>query len=397
MTGVNPHSRDLLGSKQCHCPIHSGVLCSSITQYPKMHLLKKILLHIYLTCITSTCITLFYFIKVSNLSSQVMDRNQEMKLLGFCGILKETFKLIFSHKKLYTQITLAFIIPLSLIFQANIITSHLLISKIFEEKDSLEPTDFNIYKYSNLKFSNLKSFKWAAYWVLSQIAYYIPILILSLLCTSTVVYSVFCNYTAKDVTFKKTIAIVPKIWKQVLCTFLVSFGIVFLYEYVLGAILAFILGFLFKGFTTIIAVVILILYLAGSIYITVIWHLGIVVSVLEQNVYGIKAIKKSKNLVKGKYGVAVGMLLVFSVCSVAIDAVFQNFVVRDDLSLDWGIRIGIGIFCFILLLLLILFGLVVQTVIYFVCKSYLNEDFAANSAMNAPQQKATAVQEQLPV
>ncbi|ESR45438.1 hypothetical protein CICLE_v10004099mg [Citrus x clementina] len=91
------------------------------------------------------------------------------------------------------------------------------------------------------------------------------------------------------------------------------------------------------------------------------------------------------------------MLLVFSVCSVAIDAVFQNFVVRDDLSLDWGIRIGIGIFGFILLLLLILFGLVVQTVIYFVCKSYLNEDFAANSAMNAPQQKATAVQEQLPV
>ncbi|KAL9462437.1 hypothetical protein AB3S75_000442 [Citrus x aurantiifolia] len=180
-----------------------------------------------------------------------------MKLLGFCGILKETFKLIFSHKKLFTQITLAFIIPLSLIFQANIITSHLLISKIFEEKDSLEPTDFNIYKYSNLKFSNLKSFKWAAYWVLSQIAYYIPILILSLLCTSTVVYSVFCNYSAKDVTFRKTIAIVPKIWKQVLCTFL--------------------------------------------------------------------------------------------------------------------------------------------TVIYFVCKSYLNEDFAANSAMNAPQQKVTAVQEQLPV
>lgn len=321
-----------------------------------------------------------------------MDTNQEMKLLGFCGILKETFKVIFSHKKLFTQITLALIIPLSLIFQANIIASHSLISKIFEEKDSLEPTDFNIYKYSNLNFSNLKSFKWAAYWVLIQIAYYITILILSLICTSAVVYSIFCNYTAKDVTFNKVIAVVPKIWKQVSCTFLVSFGIVFLYEYVLGEILAFILGFLFEGFITIIAVVILILYLAGSIYITVIWHLGVVVSVLEQNVYGIKAIKKSRNLVKGKFGVAVGMLIVFSVCSVAIDAVFQNFVVRDDLSLDWGIRIGVGIFCFILSLLVILFGLVVQTVIYFVCKSCLNEGFEANNAVNAPQQKARDVQ-----
>ncbi|KAJ4715339.1 Polyadenylate-binding protein 1-B-binding protein [Melia azedarach] len=322
-------------------------------------------------------------------------QQQQKKALGFFGILKETFKLIFSQKKVFSLITLALILPLSLILHANVVMTYLLSSKIFRKKESSDPSRFDISKYSNLNLSYTISPKWAVYLFLIEIGYCSLILVLTLLCTSGVVHTIYCIYTAKDITFKKSVSVVSKVWKRVVITFLSIFLILFLYDIVLGAILIYILGLLLGGFTTIIAVVLLILFLAGSVYITVICYLAAVVSVREEGIYGFKAVAKSRKLVRGKIGVAVGMLIIFSVCSFAIESVFENFVV-DDLFPNFGIRIGIGILCIFLQLLLILFGLVVQTVIYFVCKSYHNENFEEH--IQVPVQKPMDVQsDQLPV
>ncbi|KAK9230228.1 hypothetical protein WN944_023195 [Citrus x changshan-huyou] len=150
-------------------------------------------------------------------------------------------------------------------------------------------------------------------------------------------------------------------------------------------------GFLLNGPAIIAGVVALILFFAGSLYITITWHLAIVVSVLEENVYGIKAITKSRFLLKGKIGLAMGMLVISGVCSAVIDAIFQKFALRELLIQNVGIRVGIGVFCFLLESLLILFDLVVQAVVYYVCKSYHADSFAGDASH---QQKVNYIEEQ---
>lgn len=320
-----------------------------------------------------------------------MEKHNELKAsLGFFGVLKKTFELIFSNKKIFSQITFALIVPLSLIFQANILVTQLLSSKMFGNNDNMHPT-FDIFQYSNLNLSELNSFKGVVFWALIKFSYFFFTLIFSFLCTSTVAFIVSCIYTGKDINVKKAFSIIPKVWKQVLFTLLISLFIAFFYDVVFGSLLVLTLGFLLNGPAIIAAVVVLILFFAGSLYITITWHLAIVVSVLEENVYGIKAITKSRFLLKGKIGLAMGMLVISGVCSAVIDAIFQKFALRELLIQNVGIRVGIGVFCFLLESLLILFDLVVQTVVYYVCKSYHADGFAGDAAH---QQKVIYIEEQ---
>lgn len=320
-----------------------------------------------------------------------MEKHNELKAaLGFFGVLKETFELIFSNKKIFSQITLALIVPLSLILQANILVTQLLSSKMFGNNDNMHPT-FDIFQYSNLNLSELNSFKGVVFWALIKFSYFFFTLIFSFLCTSTVAFIVSCIYTGNDINVKKAFSIIPKVWKQVLFTLLISLFIAFFYDVVFGSLLVLTLGFLLNGPAIIAAVVVLILFFAGSLYITITWHLAIVVSVLEENVYGIKAITKSRFLLKGKIGLAMGMLVISGVCSAVIDAIFQKFALRELLIQNVGIRVGIGVFCFLLESLLILFDLVVQTVVYYVCKSYHADGFAGDASH---QQKVIYIEEQ---
>lgn len=320
-----------------------------------------------------------------------MEKHNELKAsLGFFGVLKKTFELIFSNKKIFSQITFALIVPLSLIFQANILVTQLLSSKMFGNNDNMHPT-FDIFQYSNLNLSELNSFKGVVFWALIKFSYFFFTLIFSFLCTSTVAFIVSCIYTGKDINVKKAFSIIPKVWKQVLFTLLISLFIAFFYDVVFGSLLVLTLGFLLNGPAIIAAVVVLILFFAGSLYITITWHLAIVVSVLEENVYGIKAITKSRFLLKGKIGLAMGMLVISGVCSAVIDAIFQKFALRELLIQNVGIRVGIGVFCFLLESLLILFDLVVQTVVYYVCKSYHADGFAGDASH---QQKVIYIEEQ---
>lgn len=115
-----------------------------------------------------------------------------------------------------------------------------------------------------------------------------------------------------------------------------------------------------------------VLYLVGFIYIGVIWQLASVISVLEER-YGFEAMVKSKALIKGKMGISVVMFVVVNFCFVWIQFMFEKHVIGHK---SMGIVGKVGFVGLILVLLSIffLFGLVVQTVIYFVCKSYHHEN-----------------------
>lgn len=305
-----------------------------------------------------------------------MEREQgELQFLGFFGILKESFKIIGTWRKVFSQITLALVLPLSFMFLAHFQVSQILFSKIMRHKDSLEKAQINTPNHT--KLSDAISSEWAAFW-LFKAAYFTVFMILFLLSTSAIVYTIACIYTGKQITFKKVMKSVPKVWKRLIVTFMWSFAIVLVYNAIAVGLL--VLWFVLIGPVTvgiIILAVFSILYFTGVVYIGVVWHLACVVSVLEE-VYGIQAIKKSRALIQGKMGVGVAFFITIGVCYVVIEQLFGNLVVFGLVG-GLAVRIGIAILCFLLVIKLMLLSLVIQTVIYFVCKSYHHENIDKSS------------------
>ncbi|KAL6962301.1 hypothetical protein U1Q18_037259 [Sarracenia purpurea var. burkii] len=300
-----------------------------------------------------------------------MNRDQEdMQFLGLFRIYAESYKIIISWRRIFSQITLALILPLSFIFLSHIEVSDLLFSKIIDNESQLDETPTGTKAYNNL--SDVISSEWASFWFF-KFLYFTFLLIFSLLSTSAVVYTIACIYTARPVTFRKVMSVVPKVWKRLMVTFLCAFFAVLAYNIV--AALALILSIFSFGFTRLgiaILIIELIVYSAGFVYMTVVWQLASVVSVLE-DLYGVKAMIKSKELIRGKMRIAVVVFFKLNFCLVIIQVVFERFVVNGD-EFGGAVRLGFGILCFLVLFKLILFGLVVQTVIYFVCKSYHHEN-----------------------
>ncbi|KAL3840062.1 hypothetical protein ACJIZ3_024653 [Penstemon smallii] len=210
--------------------------------------------------------------------------------------------------------------------------------------------------------------------MLFKAIYFIFLLTFSLLSTSAIVYTIACIYTSRQITFKRVMSVVPKVWKRLLITFLCILLTFFAYNMVfaLTIFLWIKINFETSIFGPLVFWIILILYAIGFVYMTLIWHLASVVSVLEDSC-GFKAMIKSKNLIKGKLVVAIVIFFKLNIGLLIINMVFRAYVVYG-----WRVgtlqMIGFGVLCLLLLFKLILFALVVQTVIYFVCKSYHHEN-----------------------
>ncbi|KAL1344403.1 hypothetical protein AAHE18_08G044000 [Arachis hypogaea] len=243
-----------------------------------------------------------------------MDKEQEeMQFLGLFGIYKESYKMIIAWRKIFTKITLSLILPLSFIFLIHIEISDVLFRKIMHNSQEMIETPQGTPQYN--KLSDMVSSEWVTFF-LFKIVYFTFLLIFSLLSTSAVVYTVASIYTSREVTFKKVMSVVPKVWKRLM--------------------------------------------------------LASVVSVLEES-YGFQAMKKSKDLIKGKMWLSVIIFLMLNISFFLVQFLFKNFVVHGwrVSSLD---RTAYGLLCFLLLSHLFLFGLVIQTVLYFVCKSYHHQN-----------------------
>ncbi|XP_068648681.1 uncharacterized protein [Aristolochia californica] len=300
-----------------------------------------------------------------------MDREpEELQFVGFFGICNEAYKIVLSCRRIFSQITLSLILPLSFIFLAHIQISDLIFTKIAINEEALETTRMG--SPSQDKILDRLSSEWTAF-LLFKAAYLLCVLVFALLSTSAIVYTIACIYTAKDLTYSKVVSVVPKVWKRLMVTFLWNFIILLGYN-TLAAIVI-ILTLLLAGTGpagTLLLVFIGIGYLVGLVYISVVWHLASVVSVLE-DVYGIQAMQKSKALIKGKLGISCSIFLLLNLGLMAVNLMFARFVVHGR-SVGVLPRIALGIVFVFALSLLILIGLVMQTIIYFVCKSYHHEN-----------------------
>ena len=305
-----------------------------------------------------------------------MDREQEeMQFIGLFGIYKEAFKIMNSWRRLLGQISLVLILPLSVIFLVHMQVSEVLFSKILHNEILLDYTRAGSPAHN--KVSDVLSSEWTTFWLFNA-AYFTILLILSLLSTSAVVYTIACIYTGREVDFKKVMSVVPKVWKRLMATFLCSYLFFFVYTILAIVILAivilviYVLGFWSDKAIFPISIVFRILYFVGFVYLTIVWQLASVVTVLEDT-FGFGAMYKSKALLRGKMVVAALVFLKLNFSFAIIKFLFEILVVFG-ISLDIVSRVGFGVLCLLLLFSLFLFGFVVQTVLYFVCKSYHHEN-----------------------
>jgi hypothetical protein len=301
-----------------------------------------------------------------------MDNEQEdMQFLGFFGCYKESFKIIFSWRKIFTKITLTLLLPLSFIFLFHIEVSNLIFKKIQHTEEQIDHTQQGTPKYE--KLTDIISSQFITL-LLFKLLYFTFLLIFSLLSTSAIVYTTASIFTSKDVSYKKVMKIVPKVWKRLMVTFLCAYAVFFVYNFItffVIILLAISIGI--KNGGVILFIFLMIFYFIGFVYLTLIWQLASVVTVLE-DLYGFKSMVKSKELIKGKMGLSIFIFLVLNVSFVLIRLVFKVVVVDGTWCFGYVDRTAYGILSLLLLSLLFLFGLVLQTVLYLVCKSYHHEN-----------------------
>ncbi|XP_028793348.1 uncharacterized protein LOC114749048 [Neltuma alba] len=295
---------------------------------------------------------------------------EELQSLGVSGVFKESFNLIFTRPKIFTLISLYLLLPLSLIFLAHFHVSQLIFFNILHNQASLHraPQD----SQTRAILSDILFSQWTSFFLL-KFAYFTFLLSLSLLSTSTVVYTVASIYASANVTFRKVMDVVSKVWSNLLITFNWNIALVFAYNVVSGLLFIFwlsVIGF-DDSLGLIIGGILFLLYLIGFVYVTIIWHLASVISVLEDS-HGRQAMTKGNELMKGKKGTSIVVSCVILLCFLGIQLGFEIFVVIG-LRVGREVRIGVAILGLICLLMVILLGLVVQTVLYFVCKSYHHE------------------------
>lgn len=297
---------------------------------------------------------------------------QEMKFLGVFGMYREAFKIILSRRKIFTQIMVAYILPLSFISLANTLHSSSLFPKTVDQiQKDLAETQVPTSNSTNI-FDLLSSVS-ASYWAF-QVTYTMYSFIFSLLSTSAIVYAMACIYCGQEVTFR--MSVVPKFLKRLMLTSITIFLVLCTYHVVAFLVFALVAVLIAFGPNTNVGVsillVVVVLYLMGLLYMSVVWQLASTVSVLEDS-EGFQAMKRSNQLIKGKVCVSTLIFLKLGLLYYMLQKALERVVANGE-SLGTVNRVAYVNVYLSLLVLLSLFERVIQTIIYFVCKSYHHEN-----------------------
>nr|CAB3481820.1 unnamed protein product [Digitaria exilis] len=297
---------------------------------------------------------------------------EELQFLGFAGIYASSAQILRGpHRPLFARIAAAFVLPLSALFLLHIAISHALFAHIDSDDTALDSSSPGTDAQRRL-LSRLAS-DWLAL-LLFKAAYLLALLLFSLLSTAAAVFSVASVYSAKHdaLSFPRVLSVVPRVWRRLAATFLSAFAILFAYNAVFVVVF---LGLLFaadsgSGLAGLLAFLLVVAYLVGIVYLSVVWHLASVVSVLE-DYKGLAAMRKSKDLIRGKLPTAAAIFVTLNLVFAVVELAFRAWVVKGGAAP--GFRLLVGLLALAALCCVVMLALVAQTLVYLVCKSYHHE------------------------
>lgn len=304
---------------------------------------------------------------------------EELQLLGPFGIVREACNILRSScTKLLGKFTLVLLLPLSFA-----VLSHTLVSEPLLRKVGWNGVIFN-YQMEIGSYT-----RDGTLWELTSgsrelivfmAAVTVFIYAFRILATATVVYTVASIYTAdaKNLPYARVIRIVPRVWNRLMITYLWDF-IIFLAFYNVSGLTLFLLTFISRvtGYKlksecfVSSSILMTLIFLCADVYVSTVWNLASVISVLEDKYHGLGAMWKSTNLIKGKRMTALALVIFYFIFTRGIGEVFWYAVV-DGRDHGMGITsravyavLLVGLLCFVYLM-----GLLMQSVLYFVCTSY---------------------------
>lgn len=346
------------------------------------------------------------------------DGAEELQLLGAMGIVREAFNILLSssHRKLLWALALTLLLPLSIaslghrFFSGNDFPK--ISQKQIEETILRGETIGRVWREALVGVAAYKTRE-----ALVRVAAYKAFrLAMSVLSPAAVVYTVASIYTANTKNLKVSYvrvlrADVPRVWKRLSLTFL-WFLIIFFVLSTAGILANILLLILF--FPTILfpavggeadhksnsgvsvlafpfgLILVTVVGLSLRTYISTVCYLACVVSVLEDKYYGLAAMRRSNQLIKGKRTTALALIILHDILAGAIGEIFVGavgelfvYAVVDWRSHGVGITtravygvLLVGLLCFVNLM-----ELLTQSVLYFVCNSYHHESRYNNSVL----------------
>ncbi|KAI5083713.1 hypothetical protein GOP47_0003456 [Adiantum capillus-veneris] len=282
--------------------------------------------------------------------------------LGICGVVRQSISVLCTRAKLFAAIALTLTLPLCFIILAHYLAIDPLVSRIrrYEENPVVDSSLRSRITADRIRLGLLLA------------AYVLLVLAFALLSTAATVYSVACIYTKRPLTFRKVLCVLPKVWRRLLITFLWAFVFVF---FLVGAFLSIVL-FVYLVFYPLNRIVaeflwwlVSFLFAAAIFHFTCVFNLASVVSVLEES-NGIRALKKSNNLIKGKRIVAYCLYAYYLIFTAAVVVGFDFASIQLSSAV---IQVLIAVVFAVLLAIVNQLGIVIFTILYFTCKAYHHE------------------------
>ncbi|KAH8492556.1 hypothetical protein H0E87_021941 [Populus deltoides] len=253
---------------------------------------------------------------------------EELQFLTIPEILKESISIPKQSPKTFQLITVALIFPLSFAILAHSLFTHPLLDQIQDH-----PSSQNTHQWTLL--------------LVFQFFYLIFLFAFSLLSTAAVVFTVASLYTSKPVSFSSTTSAIPQVFKRLFITFLWVCLLMLVYNSVFLLFL-----------------VILIVGIDIQNTLLVLFSLMVIASLWSC------CYEKELRVVEREDSVA-GVLVFgyLSICG-SVSVVFATVVVHGGDKYGVFTRIVVGGFLVGALVIVNLVGLLVQSVFYYVCKSY---------------------------
>ncbi|KAK1269157.1 hypothetical protein QJS04_geneDACA013830 [Acorus gramineus] len=153
-----------------------------------------------------------------------------------------------------------------------------------------------------------------------ELAFMVPLFIISLYSLVTVVSSSAVTYHDKALTLGAMLSDIKWAWKGPAITslYIIAFTVAYLFVIVFSTIVSMLI---IKGAAGIVLIaVVVILTSLHYLYLMAVWMVSLVASVLEEDCYGMEAIKKARELTKGRRLQGFALVLIISVVSFVVVA-----------------------------------------------------------------------------
>lgn len=275
-------------------------------------------------------------------------------MLGILGILREALKLTWKNKKFLLSITLFVLPPFTILSLGNNFLVFLLMSDV-ASKEALLSLDGNDQSKTKHALAGIqKDFRIL---VGIELCFFIALWMVVLVAMMTIVYSSAMAYVGKDFTYKGMLSRIKMTLKRPAITwFYVSF---FTAAYVIFIMVLIWLvlpeGGAFIALVALMSLLALVVYL----YLAAVWTLGLIISIIEDDCYGLVALSKAGELIRGRKVQGFLLMLFLTVIALVLYACTGYLFVASS-AFD---LLAVSLLC-----LVNFFAFVVYTVFYYECK-----------------------------